>query len=207
MTKNPVYTHPEMTVNEARTLMDRERISRLPVLDRNGKLEGILTRKDLIKASPSAATSLDIYEISYLLSKLKVDKIMERNVITVGENEVAEEAARIMVDRNISCLPVMRGELLVGIITSTDLFRVFINAFGARNIGVRVTVTMDDRPGQIAALAGAIAQKGGNIVSLITSPGDDLSRSRETLKIDNISRADVEALVGTLNNVQIEDIR
>jgi acetoin utilization protein AcuB len=211
MTKNPIFVHPDLSVNEARALMDKEKVDRLPVLDKNNKLVGIVTKKDLLKAGPSAATSLDMYEISYLLSKLKVKEIMEKKVITVDENELVEEAARIMADNDISCLPVMRTSgdisLLVGIITGTDLLHVFMNAFGARHIGVRITVNVGERPGQIAKLAGAIAEKGGNIVAFVSSEGDDLSRRRCTLKITGISRSDVEAAVRTDTDAELEDIR
>jgi acetoin utilization protein AcuB len=206
MTKNPVFVHPDLSVNEARSIMDREKIGRLPVLDKNNMLVGIVTKKDMLKAGPSAATSLDMYEISYLLSKLKVKEIMENKVITVHENEVVEEAARIMADHDISCLPVMKGSLLVGIITGTDLFRVFINAFGARHAGVRIAFSMDERPGQLAKIAGAIAERGGNIVSFVSASGDDLSHSRGTLKITGISLGEVEAIFRGLP-VELEDIR
>jgi acetoin utilization protein AcuB len=207
MTKNPIFVHPDLPVNDARALMDKERISRLPVLDKHLKLAGIVTKKDMLKAGPSPATSLDMYEISYLLSKLKIEKIMEKKVITVQENEVVEEAARIMADHDISCLPVMKGELLVGIITGTDLFRVFVNAFGARHPGVRITLSLPERPGQLAKLAGAIAEKGGNIVSFVSSEGDDLSFRRGTYKIAGISCAEVKAVVDNLHDTKLEDIR
>jgi acetoin utilization protein AcuB len=187
--------------------MDKEKIGRLPVLDKNHRLVGIVTRKDLLKAGPSAATSLDIYEISYLLAKLTVEKIMVKQVITVAENEVVEEAARIMTDKDISCLPVMRGPLLVGIITGTDLLQVFIHAFGARHPGVRITLSLSERPGQLARLSGAIAKQGGNIVSFVSTEGDNLSRRRGTCKISGISRAEVEAIVKTIPEAELEDIR
>ncbi|MDR2133924.1 MAG: CBS domain-containing protein [Treponema sp.] len=213
MTRNPVFIHPEMSLSDARSLMDREKIGHLPVLDRNNNLTGILARKDLIKAGPSPATTLDMYEISYLLSKLNVEKIMERNVITVGEEEVVEEAARIMVDRGIGCLPVIKplaggeGSLLVGIITDTDLFRVFLNAFGAWHPGIRITLSMSEKPGQLAKFAGAVAERGGNIVAFVSGEGDDLSRRRATLKISGISKADVEAAAQTVEDAVVEDLR
>jgi acetoin utilization protein AcuB len=207
MTKNPIFINPDFSVNDARALMDKEKINHLPVLDKNGSLVGLVTRKDMIKAGPSPATTLDIYEISYLLSKLKIEKIMERRVITVDENEVVEEAARIMADKDIGCLPVMKGSLLVGIITDTDLFRVFINAFGARHPGVRVVFNMSEKPGQLAKVTGAIAEKGGNIVSFASSEGDDLAHRRGTLRITGLSRAEVEAALRGIPGMELEDIR
>jgi acetoin utilization protein AcuB len=212
MTKNPVFVHPDMPLTEARALMEREHIGHLPVLDKSNSLVGIVAKKDLLKAGPSPATSLDMYEISYLLSKLKIEKVMEKKVITVDESEVVEEAARIMADKDIGCLPVMRsstgpGALLVGIITDTDLFHAFINAFGARRQGVRITFSMTEKPGQLARVTGAIAERGGNIVALVTAEGDDLSRLRATLKVEAISRVELEAAVISVPGMEIEDIR
>jgi acetoin utilization protein AcuB len=207
MTKNPVCARPDMSINEVRELMDREKIKRMPVLDKSDTLAGIITRKDLIKAGPSPATTLDIYEISYLLAKLKVEKVMQKNVITVDENEVVEEAARIMADRDIGCLPVMRGSLLVGIITDTDLLRVFVNAFGARKSGVRITVSIVERPGELAKISGAIAEQGGNIFSYVSAQGDDPRHSRCTMKISRLSLSAVESLFTAIPEVEIEDVR
>jgi acetoin utilization protein AcuB len=207
MTKNPIYVPPDMSVTEVRTLMEKERIGHVPVLDRNNNLVGILTKKDMLKAGPSSATSLDMYEISYLLSKLKVEKIMVKNVITVEENEVVEEAARIMADQGIGCLPVTEGNLLAGIITETDLFRVFVKAFGARQSGVRITLNVAEKPGQLEKLTHAIATKGGNIVALVSSEGDDLSHRRVTLKLSGLSRTEIEESVRSLPEAVLEDIR
>jgi acetoin utilization protein AcuB len=206
MTKNPVYTHIEATVSEARSLMDKEKISHLPVLDKNSHLAGIATKKDMLKAGPSPATSLDVYEISYLLSKLTIDKVMTKTVITTVENEVIEEAARMIVDNNIGSLPVMRGKLLVGIVTVKDLFSAFITAFGARHTGVRVSFVMQEKPGQIAKLSRAIAEKGGNIVSFVTHEGDYLYERGGTIKITGL---DIDEVKGIFDEAQAEimDIR
>jgi len=207
MTRNPVFTHPEISLTEARSLMDREKIGHIPVLNKSNELAGLITKADLLKAGPSSATSLDMYEISYLLSKLTVEKAMEKNVIIVQEDEVVEEAARIMADQGIGCLPVMNGSLLTGIITDTDIFHFFINAYGARHKGIRITINFKEKRGQIAAFAGAIAEKEGNIVALVTSEGDDVAHRRATFKITDISRAAVEEVAGKLDGAEIEDIR
>jgi len=207
MTKNPLYVQPDASVTEMRSLMDKEKVSHLPVLDKNNTLVGIVTREDLIKASPSDATTLDMYEISYLLIKMKVSEIMVKKVITVDENEVVEEAARIMADKGIGCLPVMKGSLLVGIITDTDLFHVFINAFGARHRGVRITMNMGEHPGQIATISKAIAEEGGNIVALVTSEGEDVAHRRVTLKVEGLSAARMETIIKSMSDVSLEDIR
>jgi len=207
MTRNPVITHPELSLTDARSLMDKEKISHIPVLNKNNELVGLITRADLLKANPSPATSLDMYEISYLLSKLTVEKLMEKKVITVQENEVVEEAARIMADNGIGCLPVLNGSLLTGIITDTDIFHFFINAYGARHKGIRITVNFKEKRGQLAAFAGALAERGGNIVAFVTSEGDDIAHRRATFKITEISRAAVEEAVGLIEGAEIEDIR
>jgi acetoin utilization protein AcuB len=187
--------------------MDREHRGHLPVLSKANELVGLITKVELLKTGPSPATSLDMYEISYLLSKLTVEKVMVKKVITVQENEVIEEAARIMADQGIGCLPVMNNSLLVGIITDTDLFHSFVNAFGARHQGVRMTVNFLEKPGQVAAFTHALAEKGGNIVAFVTSEGDDVAHRRATIKITGISRTDVEAGASALDGAEIEDIR
>ena len=207
MTKNPIVIHPELSLTDVRSLMDREKIGHVPVLNKHQELAGLITRADLLKAAPSSATSLDMYEISYLLSKLTAEKVMIKNVVTVQDSEVVEEAARIMADRKIGCLPVMNGALLVGIITDTDIFHFFIDAFGARHKGVRISINFNERPGQLAAFAGAVAERGGNIVAFISSEGDDCGHRRGTLKITGMDCAAVEAAVATLNGAEIEDIR
>ena len=207
MKRNPFFIHPELSLTDARLLMDREKISHLPVLNKSNTLVGLITKVDLLKASPSSATTLDMFEISYLLSKLNVEKVMVKDVTTVQENEVIEEAARIMADKKIGCLPVMNGSLLVGIITDTDIFHFFINAFGARHQGVRITVNFQEKPGQLARFAGAIAQKGGNIVAFVSAEGDDVAHRRGTLKITGISLPDMEAIFKNFDDAVIEDLR
>ncbi|GMO46088.1 MAG: CBS and ACT domain-containing protein [Termitinemataceae bacterium] len=206
MTKNPLTVHSDCSVSEARTLMDKEKISCLPVLDKSNRLIGIATKEDFIKAGPSMATTLDMYEISYLLTKLKVEKIMSKKVFSVQDNEVIEEAARIMADNDINCLPVLRGQLLVGIITVSDLFEFFVKAFGARHHGVRFSFSMPEKPGQLAKLTAAIAAKNGNIVAFVSQEGDDLTQRKGTLKITGIEKSIVEQIAQE-SEAEVVDIR
>jgi len=206
MTRNPIFIRPETPVTEAQALMKREKIHHLPVLDKEEKLVGIVTEKDLLYASPSVATTLSVYEMTSLLAKLKVDKIMSREVVTVDEDVPLEEAARIMADRRIGGLPIVRGRALVGIITESDLFRIFIELLGARRPGVRVSVTVPNEKGELARLASAVTHAGGNIIALGTLPGEDPATGQCTLKVDGIGK---ETLIGALTPVvrSVDDVR
>lgn len=185
MTHPVIPVHPETSVPEALTLMRREKIRRLPVVD-HGRLVGIVTDRDLLHASASSATTLSVWELNYLLSKLTVAKVMCADVLTVAENTPIEEAARIMADNKIGGLPVMRGDHIVGMITETNLFRVLLEMTGAREKGVRATVLVPDRAGQLAQLTHAVAELGGNIIALSTFAGEDPSNSLVMCKIAGI---------------------
>ncbi|HOT62363.1 MAG TPA: CBS and ACT domain-containing protein [Treponemataceae bacterium] len=206
MTKNPLYIHPEMSVPDARAFMKKEKVGRLPVLDKENRLVGIVTERDLINASPSVATTLDMYEMSYLLSKLKVEKVMNKSVVTVAEDVVVEEAARIMVDNGISALPVMRGDALVGIVSDGDLFKVFIELFGARQSGVRLTMYVSERPGELQKISQAIAERDGNVISLVICDGTDVTNRMCIVKVANVPAEELVAAVKPYT-LEIVDVR
>ena len=184
MSKPVITVQPEMSMPEALDLMHKEHVRRLPVVNRRGDLVGIVTEADLLKASPSEATSLSIFEVTYLLSKLTIDRLMSKKVITVTEDTPLEEAARIMADNSFSGLPVMRGKALVGMITETDLFRIFLELLGARRAGIRVTVSMPDKPGKLASLTKAVQDIGGNIIALGAFLGESPAEGTITFKVD-----------------------
>ena len=120
---HPVITiKPEIPIMEAHELMQKEHIRRLPVINKHKRLVGIVSEKDLLHAEPSDVTSLDVWELHYMLSKIIVKEVMTRDVITITENTPLEEAARIMADNKIGGLPILRDDRVVGIITETDLF-------------------------------------------------------------------------------------
>ncbi len=188
MTKNPVTVHHDTNVAEAKRIMQREKIHRLPVVDKKGVITGIVTEKDLLRASPSPATALDVYEISELLSKLEVDKVMTKDVITITEDTTVEVAARIMADNNIGGLPILKEGHLAGIITESDLFKIFIELFGARQKGIRATILIPEKRGELADIASAIRDKGGNIISIGTFLGDDMTNILCTIKVEDITK-------------------
>jgi len=199
MSKRPITVTEDTPVDEALKLMRDKKVRRLPVLDKKGELVGIVSEKDLLYVSPSPATSLSIFEIHYLLSQLKVGEIMTRDVITVSEYTPLEEAARIMDDNKIGGLPVMRDGKLVGIVTESDLFKTFVEILGARDQGVRLSMLVSDQPGILADITRAIADMGGNIVSLGTFLGEDPTNRLITVKVADVAEdqfvAEMEHLV------------
>jgi len=188
MSKNPITIAPAVPVTEAQALMKREKIHHLPVLDKEERLVGIVTEKDLLYASPSPATTLSVYEMTSLLAKLTVDKVMTKKVVTVTEDVPLEEAARVLADNNIGGLPVMRGKTLVGIVTESDIFRVFIELFGARQKGVRLSAYIPEEKGTLAKITKAIFDAGGNIIALGTFLGEDPTNGLCTIKVSGVAK-------------------
>lgn len=206
MRRNPVTITEDVGIGEALRIMKDNKVRRLPVLNRHGKLVGIVSEKDLLQASPSQATTLSIFELNYLLSKLTVKKVMTSPVITVDEQTPLEEAARIMVDNRIGGLPVVEGDELVGIITETDLFKIFLEMLGARAAGVRLTLELPDQRGMLADLTTSIAGVGGNIISLGTFAGNTPNTALVTVKVADVSEP---ALLEAISHIdgKVIDIR
>ncbi len=203
MSRNPYTITEETPVEEALKRMREFHVRRFPVVSKAGKLVGIVAERDLLYASPSPATSLSIYELHYLLSKLTVAEVMTKDVITVTEDTPVEDAARIMTDRKIGSLPVVRDGQLVGIITETDLFKLFLELLGARKKGVRLTMLLPDAKGTLAKVTGAIAERGGNIIALGTFLGEDPTNNLVTVKIADVPKA---LLVDTLQPLALRMI-
>ena len=206
MTSHPVTVGPDVSIAEAMELMKQEKVRRLPVIDKNRKLIGLVTHTDLVHASPSKVTSLSMWEISYLLAQVKVKEVMAKNVITTTEDTPLEEAARLMADHKIGSLPVMRDDLLVGIITESDIFRVFLEIFGAREKGIRLTVLAPYVKGSMAQITSAITNAGGLILAFDTFMGEDPSNWGATLKVSDISQEKLLEKIQPLV-VEIVDMR
>jgi len=191
MTPNPITVTEDTTFEDALRLIRDRKIRRLPVLNKEGHLVGIVSEKDLLYASPSPATSLSVFEMHYLLSKLKMKEVMTRRVITVGEDCPLEEAARIMVDHKIGCLPVLRDGNLVGIITETDIFKTFVEMLGGREKGLRLTLDVTEGKGVLAAIATEIAKENGNIVTLATFQGKKPGERVITVKVTDVLKESI----------------
>jgi acetoin utilization protein AcuB len=197
MTHPVITVHPDLPIVEALNLMRREKIRRLPVM-KEGKLAGIVSDKDLLHASPSTATSLSVWEMNYLLSRISVKEVMSKPVRSVTEDTPIEEAARIMADNKIGGLPVFRNDRVVGIITETDLFKIFLELMGARESGVRVTALVHEEPGKLATLTKIISEAGGNFAAFGQFTGEDPTNRLVTFKVTHLDEQQVKDLTKPL---------
>ncbi len=225
MTPQPlIAVTPDAPITEAQRLMQKHNIRHLPVVTHPpstdslapqppARLVGLLTRETMLQAIPWSAASLSVLETQYVLSKVKVEKVMIRDVITITEDVAVEEAARIMVDHKIGCLPVLREGALVGIITDIDLLATTMEMLGARRPGLRFSVMVPNRVGEIARLATAIAEIGGNLSAFGTWEGemDATSGVPEqmgiVLRVEGVSKEQLITTVEKLAEMEILDVR
>jgi acetoin utilization protein AcuB len=156
----------------AKKIMKEKNIRHLPVVD-GKKLVGLLTNMDIRKAEASPATSLEIRELHYLLDKLTVGEIMTRNVITISPDISIEEAAILLHDNKIGCLPVVEDGNLVGIISENDIMEILIDVMGMKEKGSRLEVQADDKPGALADITRVIKESNVNITSVVTDAADE----------------------------------
>ncbi len=202
MTRKVITISPDTSFHDALKLMKDKKIRRLPVVE-NDKLVGIVTEKDLLYASPSMATTLDIWELHYLLSKLKVKEIMTKEVITVREDDSIVKAALEMAENKVGALPVLNeAGNLVGIITETDIFKIFIEMMGTRRNGVRYTFETEDRPGLIKDLSKIVYDSGGSIISFVTIPIEN-GRYMISFKAKNLDIDKFESSVSKMEELKL----
>jgi acetoin utilization protein AcuB len=173
MTPDPITVQPETTHKQASELMKEHDVHHLPVADKQGRLVGIVVEEDLLAAQPSPATTLSIYEIHGLLSRLQIKQIMAHPVYTTTPECPLEEAARLMIDQGVGCLPVMADDKIIGIITDTDIFQSLVALLGGGEAGARFTLQVADKPGVLARIAQTVADAGGNVISLTTWHSSD----------------------------------
>ena len=169
MSKNIITVDQKDSMQDAMDLLKKNDIRMLPVM-KKGKLVGIITDRDLKKASASDATTLEIHEMLYLLTKIRVRDIMTKEVITVPPDFTVEETAQVLLRNKISGAPVVGANgQLAGTITQTDLFRVLMSLTGVDNGGIQFGLQVEDSPGSIKEVADIIRLFGGRMVSILTS--------------------------------------
>lgn len=192
---SPVITvEPDLPIMQALDLMKKNRIRRMPVV-KNGKLVGIISEGDLLNAAPSDATSLSVWELNYLLGKITVGQIMSKDVVTVSGDTPIEEAAYLMDEKKIGGLPVVENGEIVGLITETDLFRIFLELMSARQDGVRVTALVPDVHGELDVLTHAVSEAGGEFLSFGTFAGESSANRIVTFKVQNLDEETVSKTI------------
>ena len=207
MTKHPLTIDVDTSLSAVHTYMEEQHVRHLPVVDKTGKLVGLVTEGDLLKAGPSSVTSLSVWEIHSLLDRITVRNVMVHDVITTVEDIPIEDAAHVMLDHKISCLPVLREGRLVGIITEVDIFRTFMEMFAGRQKGLRITMEVLDREGELAKVAQAIANQGGYIAACGVFMSADPAKWGLVFKVRNVDRDVLIASLSEIEGQKILDVR
>ncbi len=168
--KNPITISPSASFYEARNLIHEKGVRHLPVVDKNNKLVGIVTDRDIREASPSDATLLSVQELNYLLGKLKVSSFMtpKDKLVTITPDTLIEEAVELMHDHKIGCLPVLEGGKLYGIFTETDALDHLVDIFGLKQKGIRLSIALEDKPGTMLGILEVFKKHNVNIISIVS---------------------------------------
>lgn len=207
MSAPPVVIGPDTPFQDALKLMRERKFRRLPVVNRNGELIGIVSERDLLYATPSPASSLSIWELNYLLSQLQVRNIMTKSVVTTTADTPIEEAAELLANQKFGGLPVVDEQYhVVGIITETDIFNAFVEMMATGQSALRLTLEVDDEPGVLAELTQAIANAGGSIRSVGTYGSPKPGAGRIMVKAQGLNKAQLVAISEELG-AHIVDVR
>jgi acetoin utilization protein AcuB len=195
MSKNVITVNIKDSMQDAIKLLKENDIKMLPVM-KKGKLVGIITDRDLKRASASDATTLDVHELLFLLSKIKIKDIMTKDPIMIPDDFTVEETAEILLKNKISGAPVINNEgQVVGTITQTDLFKVLISLTGVGTKGIQFAFLLEDEPGSIKVIADEIRKYGGRMVSILTSyQSAPQGYRRVYIRMYDIERAEIEKL-------------
>jgi acetoin utilization protein AcuB len=201
MNTNVVTVKAHDSMVDANYLLKKYDIRVLPVMKKN-KLVGIVTDRDLKRASASDATTLEVHELLYLLSKIKVEDIMSEELITIPFDYTVEEAAELLLENKISALPVVDNDgRMVGIITEANLYRVLIALTGVSKGGIHFAVMLEDRPGSIKEVTDVIRGYGGRLASILSSYDRVPEGYRKVyVRAYNIDRSRLEELIHTLRS-------
>jgi acetoin utilization protein AcuB len=205
MSSPAVAITPDTPLLDALNLMHEHRFRRLPVVDENDRLVGIVSERDLLYASPPPATLLSGLELNHLLAELQIKKIMTREVLTTTPDTFVEDAARLMVENKVGGLPVVdEDNHVVGVITETDVFVAFIELYRAGHAGLYLTLKAQDRAGLMVELSRAVLEPGGDIVGLSSSYDEATGNYRLVIKGQEIDKDRVVAILASLGYHVIE---
>ena len=209
MTRHPLMAEPTMSIVEAQRYMGENNIRHLPVVGDGKRLLGLVTRQTLL-IEPGKLGSLDVWEIARTLSGLTLEDVMTRaeDVITTGPDITIEEAARIMVENKIGCLPVVEKGIVTGIITEIDLLAHLMEMMATRIPGVRVTVRMPNVEGELAKLVGAISAQGWGILACGGAPAPkEPGKWDAVVKIRYVPKEEIVAVLEKVEGQEIVDVR
>lgn len=168
--RNPVTIGPDAPFFKARDYIHVLGIRHLPVADKNDRLVGIVTDRNIREAAPSDATSLSVHELSNLLAELKVSAFMtpKEKLITITPDTLIEEAVQLMHDHKIGCLPVLERGKLYGIFTETDALDHLVDVFGLKRKGTRLTIALEDKPGTLLGVFEIFKKHDINVISMVS---------------------------------------
>lgn len=198
MSKTVISLDVTDTLRRAKELLVENRIRSLPVLE-DGKLVGIVSDRDLKKASISDESGLNEHELLYLNNRIPINEIMTPDPVTVSPDTTVDEVAEVMYTRKISGLPVLDNGELIGMITQGDIFRLMISLTGIKKKGAQIAVELDDEPGSIRVIADQIRSFGGRIVSVLTSYDDAPDGKRKVyFRASNLDESRIEELKAEL---------
>lgn len=204
MTTNVITASPGTLIMEARKEMKEHNVRRLPVME-GDELVGIVTEGDIEEAGPSDATSLNVWELNYLLGQITVKEVMTKEVLTVDPDETIEEAALIMRESKVAGLPVM-DEGLVGIITESDILDTIIEVMGFKEGEIRITFSIEDKPGTLIEALKPIRDQQGNIVSILSHRHPEANIDEFVVRIE---APDIDKVIQALRDsrVEVTDLR
>jgi acetoin utilization protein AcuB len=200
MVSPPLTVGPDMPFQDALKLLQDNQLRRMPVVDGKGRLIGIVSERDLLYASPSPATTLSVWELTYILSKIKVEELMTKKVITTTPDTPIEDAASLMVESGVGGLPVVDEQNKpIGMISDRDIFITLVELLSGGQSGLRLTLEVPNAKGVLAGLANAISELDGFIASVGTFPIAGKSDwDGLVIKVEGISR---NQLVDTLEKL------
>ena len=210
MSRHPFMLEEETSIVDAQRYMSKVDVRHLPVVGDGKRLLGLITRETLM-IEPGSLDSLDVWEITRYLSGMKVKKIMikARDVYTIDENATIEDAAVLMIENKIGCLPVLKDRVEVGVITQEDLLVQLCRLLITRRPGLRIAVSMPDKTGETQKLLDCIKNQGWEIQSMggMPDPKDETRYSHVVKIIADVPMKEVENIINQIEGQEVRDIR